>query len=181
MKNYNTQKKIVIAALSLICLCLAAGLIYYLGYIDHSPAPPVISEDASGTVPEVTVPPITVPDNDAATKDSGTIAQSTGTDTTPPPQDGTPSGEKPKTPEEAIPPAPPKMTDEKALTDPAKPPEYTPQQTKPDTKTDKPKSGDKKDGKIYVPGFGWVEDSGESNTQSDTDNGQHNGNKVGEM
>lgn len=34
--------------------------------------------------------------------------------------------------------------------------------TKPanDTASATPKSGDKKDGKIYVPGFGWVEDNG---------------------
>lgn len=34
--------------------------------------------------------------------------------------------------------------------------------TKPanDTASTTPKSGDKKDGKIYVPGFGWVEDNG---------------------
>ncbi|MSU03377.1 DUF6550 family protein [Tissierella pigra] len=31
----------------------------------------------------------------------------------------------------------------------------------PPKKNDEPKSGDKKDGKIYVPGFGWIDDIGE--------------------
>lgn len=99
-----------------------------------------------------------MPANDASTQDSSTGGQSTSADTTA--QDNTPDGEKPKTPGEATPPAPPKVTDEKALTDPSKPPEYTPEQTKPGTKASTPKGGEKKDGKIYVPGFGWVEDKG---------------------
>lgn len=159
MKNYNTQKKIVIAALSVICLCLAAGLIYYLGYIDRSQVPPAgITENTDVTAPEVTVLPLAVPSNDASKQDKSTGEQNSGADTTV--QDKTPPEQKPKTPEEAVPPAPPTVKDEKALTDPVKPPEYTPEQTKPSTETDTPKSGDKKDGKIYVPGFGWVEDKG---------------------
>lgn len=172
MQNYHTQKKMVIAVLSVICLCLAAGLIYYLGYIDRSPAPSAIAADNSVNEPKVTVPSITV------SEDNSTGEQTPGTGNE---QDKESDGEKPKNPEEEKPPEKPTVTDEKDLTNPSKPPDYTPEQKNPDAKTDTPKGGDKKDGKIFVPGFGWVEDSGESNTQSETDNGQHNGNKVGEM
>lgn len=180
MKDYNTQKKIAIAALSVICLCLAAGLIYHLNDMDRTPAP-VISADAGETVPEVTVLPIVVSNNDTASGDSGTIPQNTVAAATPTPQDETPAEEKPKTPAEATPPPPPKVTDEKAATDPAKPPEYAPEQTKPDTKTDKPKNGDKKDGKIYVQGFGWIVDEGGGGKGKVAEDMYENGNKIGTM
>ncbi|WP_353095441.1 DUF6550 family protein [Tissierella praeacuta] len=45
---------------------------------------------------------------------------------------------------------------------------------------DEPKGGDKKDGKIYVPGFGWIDDIGEGEGTKAEDM-YENGNKVGNM
>lgn len=55
--------------------------------------------------------------------------------------------------------------------------------TKPasDTSASEPKSGDKKDGKIYVPGFGWVEDNGGGGTGKTAGDMYENGNKIGSM
>ncbi len=49
------------------------------------------------------------------------------------------------------------------------------------SKSSKPRGGEKKDGKVYVPGFGWIEDhggGGEGKTASDM---FENGNKIGDM
>lgn len=55
--------------------------------------------------------------------------------------------------------------------------------TKPANDTSSPKSGDKKDGKIYVPGFGWVKDNGGggSGTTVGNEGDELTGNKVGSM
>lgn len=80
------------------------------------------------------------------------------------------------------PPAP-EVKDEAALTDPAAPPEYEPQQTTvtaaPKPKTDTPRHGETKDGKIYINGFGWVKnEGGEVHGETAADMYQ-NGNKIG--
>jgi len=51
------------------------------------------------------------------------------------------------------------------------------------TTTQAPASGEKKDGKIYVPGFGWIEDEGGGVEQQTVGNegDQLTGNKVGSM
>lgn len=81
-------------------------------------------------------------------------------------------------------PPPPEITDEAALTDPSEPPAYEseqveikPQQT--DAPSDTPQHGDKKDGMIYINGFGWVVDNG-GGSESEYAGGMYeNGNKIG--
>lgn len=46
-------------------------------------------------------------------------------------------------------------------------------------KENEPQGGETKDGKVYLPGFGWVTDTGGSGTIAD--DMYENGNKVGEM
>lgn len=53
-------------------------------------------------------------------------------------------------------------------------PEETPK------KKDEPQGGDKKDGKIFVPGFGWIDDIGEGEGTKAEDM-YENGNKIGNM
>ena len=81
------------------------------------------------------------------------------------------------------PPAPPVIEDEGMLTNPDKEPTYEPEQVevKPQqtTPSDTPKHGDKKDGMIYINGFGWVVDEGGGGVgYTDTEMYQ-NGNKIG--
>ncbi len=92
------------------------------------------------------------------------------------------SEDKPKTKEEATPPTEaPKVKDETETTNPKKKPEYKEEDVKPNESKKQPKSGDvRSDGAIYVPGFGWVEDSGEPNKQEYADF-ELTGNLVGEM
>ena len=82
------------------------------------------------------------------------------------------------------PPAPPVIEDEEMLTNPEQEPVYeseqvNPQQTPPETPSDTPKHGDKKDGMIYINGFGWIKDEGGGGIgYTDTEMYQ-NGNKIG--
>lgn len=81
------------------------------------------------------------------------------------------------------PPAPPVIEDEETLTNPDKEPNYDPEQVevKPQTETpsDTPKHGDKKDGMIYINGFGWVVDEGGGGVGYTDNEMYQNGNKIG--
>lgn len=82
---------------------------------------------------------------------------------------------------------PPKIEDEEMLTNPDKEPAYEPEQTNPQQTTSSdsaassstPKHGDKKDGKIYINGFGWVDDEGGGGEGEYLDGMYENGNKIG--
>ena len=84
---------------------------------------------------------------------------------------------------EAAPP-PPEIADTAALINPAEPPKYEseqveikPQVTEPPS--DSPKHGDKKDGMIYINGFGWIPDEGGGSKSEYAGGMYENGNKVG--
>ena len=82
------------------------------------------------------------------------------------------------------PPPPPEITDEAVLTNPDVTPEYTPEQTtvadtSDEQSADTPKHGEKKDGKIYINGFGWVTDNGGGGQAEYADDMFENGNKIG--
>lgn len=82
---------------------------------------------------------------------------------------------------EPEPPAP-VITDEAALTNPEQPPEYEPAQTAPSVTTapdSSPKHGDKKNGMIYINGFGWAADEGGGGVCEYADDMYENGNKIG--
>lgn len=55
------------------------------------------------------------------------------------------------------------------------PPADTPKQP------DEPQGGSQKDGQIYVPGFGWIEDNGGGGSGTTADDMYENGNKIGDM
>ncbi len=81
---------------------------------------------------------------------------------------------------------PPKVTDEKMLTDPTKEPTYETDQTtvtQPE-KSDNPNinpamHGQKKDGMIFINGFGWVVDEGGGGRSEYDSEMYENGNKIG--
>ena len=49
----------------------------------------------------------------------------------------------------------------------------------PEPEPDQPQGGEIQDGKVYLPGFGWVTDTGSSGTTAD--DMYENGNKIGDM
>lgn len=189
-KDYNSKKKTTIVALSLVAVCLVVGLVYVMGTMNNKPpALPVESKPPVET--EIVVPEI----KPESKPSEGNTAVDDTTDTSTDTNVEKPSDDKPKTPEEATPPAEqPKTEDDTDRTPPPaesgkdheftpeapdKQPEYKPEQTQPDSKPDQPQGGDKQDGKIYFPGFGWVEEGGENSQGSAPNAGT--GKPVGDM
>ncbi|MCH1948176.1 hypothetical protein MCJ35_03045 [Enterocloster sp. OA13] len=93
-----------------------------------------------------------------------------------------PSADKPKSPIEATPPSePPTDTPENSVpvenpdADGQCQPEHTPQ-----PEPGQPQAGEKQDGKIYVPGFGWVDDKGGGSEVHEAPNAG-TGKPIGEM
>lgn len=89
-------------------------------------------------------------------------------------------------PTQTAPTEPPKIKDEKALTDPTKEPTYSSEQieiTPPDNSTNPninpAMHGQRKDGKIFINGFGWVEDHGGGGEGEYLEDMYENGNKIG--
>lgn len=180
-KDHKLKKKVIITTLSLAAVCLAGGLFYYINTIGGQP-PEAFTESLSPANVEVVVPdlePKTAPNinqGDSTTsgamlseKPSEAPAQSTLTSDETQGQVSKPSDGKPKSPTEAVPPSSPPS----AATDNNAVPESEPYQ-------EQPQGGDKKDGKIFVPGFGWIEDEGGGSTVKEAPNAG-TGDPVGDM
>ena len=90
--------------------------------------------------------------------------------------------EKPESVTQSEPPIPPQIEDEEMLTNPDKEPTYESEQTEvkqPETPSDTPKHGAKKNGQIYIDGFSWIKDE-DGGGIGYTDNEMYqNGNKIG--
>ncbi|MDE6580657.1 MAG: hypothetical protein K2K41_09010 [Ruminiclostridium sp.] len=81
-------------------------------------------------------------------------------------------------------PPPPEINDKAALGNSEQPPQYEPEQVevKPqitEPPSDTPQHGDKKDGMIYINGFGWVPDEGGGSKSEYAGGMYENGNKIG--
>ena len=159
-KDYTTKKKAVIAALSLVAVCLAGGLFYYIGTMggqsQETPVANTAPVETQIVVPEITPEatpkpaqtdsrisdvetsenPVEPSQGTALPADSGTQGQ----------EQSKPSDGKPKSPAEATP--PPKLPTENSNNQSGQ---------------SQPQGGEKRtDGAVYVPGFGWVEYEGEN-------------------
>lgn len=200
MKNdYNKKKRITIIALSAVAVCLAGGLFWYMGTLGSTQPPVAQTESQPETEPVVTVPEIK---SENTTEPSVTEPITTEPETTSEPKStagaepensghtGTvtsevqkkPSEGKPKIPEKATPPAEPPKDEAQANAPVENPdaggtcqPEHTPQ-----PEPDQPQGGEKQNGKIYVPGFGWIEDEGGGSDVHEAPNAG-TGEPVGEM
>lgn len=185
MKNMNekTKKWLFIAgglALSAVLMVAIAGQ-FRTAPIQDVDIPPQSSSSQDVTVdtPDITekedgitVPPIQIPQESESTN-----GVDKGTEQTIQPN----TSEKPTYTDEEL-----KNPDQKPngdkVTENDKPQDHD-KVEKPVTppKTDnQPQGGDKKDGQIYVPGFGWIDDIGEGQGTV-ADDMYENGNKVGIM
>ncbi|RPF43370.1 hypothetical protein EDD70_2334 [Hydrogenoanaerobacterium saccharovorans] len=162
------KTKIIVTALAAIVVVFAGVGIYMLTKDSPFIVDPVhvLAEEAASEPTskaddtddqEYKVPPIVVtPPAEKTIKDTKNSTPEENTEVVTKNPDGTktteivrPEFEKPE------PPAPPEV-DEKEAMDPEKPPEYTPEQKKPNKEPKKPTGGESNNkGEIYVPGFGW--------------------------
>jgi len=159
-KDYSTKKKAAIAALSIVAVCLAGGLFYYTGTMGGQPQETPVESTApmetQVVVPEIkpeATPKTAQTDSNTSEADPSEIPSEPSQETAAPagsetPAQSKPTDGKPKSPTEATPPSdPPAETNQGS----GNSSNSTPEQ---------PQGGEKQDGKIYVPGFGWIEDEG---------------------
>lgn len=94
---------------------------------------------------------------------------------------------EPEKTEDEKPQEPPALEEDADATNPETPPAYEePEKTTPpanDTSSaeNTPKTGDTKDGMVYIEGFGWIVDNGGGGSGTVADDMYENGNKVGIM
>lgn len=173
----KTKKRLTVAGLGVVCVVLVIAIASQF----KTEAPKDVTVQPSSTVsdavspsippvesskaPEVNAQPI---DPAAASAQSTDTGDSTGTEQSIQAEDT-----KPKEPPQGV------------LTDPSKTPdgEKVDKDKKLESRTSSstPKSGDKKDEKIYVPGFGWIDDNGGGGSGTTAGDMYENGNKIGNM
>ncbi|MPL64133.1 hypothetical protein SDC9_09784 [bioreactor metagenome] len=176
--NDKIKRRLTIAGASLIGLALviAIGMQFTKEPVrpDASSQEPVSSSDVAPDIQnntekkEVVVSPQPTPEPESSEML--------------PPQTDLPEQKLQSDPVKPEAPAKPELPKDADTTNPSKPPEYKPEDTekKPASSESKPQGGETKDGKIYVPGFGWIDDVGEGQG-STADDMYENGNKIGEM
>lgn len=173
----KTKRRLAIAGASVICIALviAIGIRFAKEPVrpDASSPEPVSSSDVAPDIQnntkekEVVVSPQPTPEPES----SETL----------PPQTDLPEQKLQPDPVKPEAPAKPELPKDADTKNPAKPPEYKPDDTeKKPAAESKAQGGEKKDGQIYVPGFGWIDDIGEGQG-STADDMYENGNKIGEM
>lgn len=175
----KAKKRITVAGLGVVCIVLVIAIssqfktevpkdvtVQPSSTVSNAVTPIIPSAEPS-RAPEVSVQPI---DPTAASAQSIDNGDSKGTE-----QNIQAEVTKPSEPPQEV------------LTDPSKTPdgEKVDDAKKPESSTSSstPKSGDKKDGKIYVPGFGWIDDNGGGGSGITVGNPGDDltGNKVGSM
>ncbi len=181
----KAKKRLTLAGLGVVC----AVLVIVIASQFKTEAPKAVSVQPSSTASDAVNPgtPSAGPNNTQevnAQPIDPTVTPAPSTDT----GDSTGTEQSIQT-EVTKPPEP----SQEAKTDPSKTPDgekvekVTPTEhdkvTKPESTTSSstPKAGDKKDGKIYVPGFGWIEDNGGGGSGTTAEDMYENGNKIGSM
>ena len=158
----KTQKRLLVSGLAAICVVLVIAVFSFVGgsgekdksniannISNNVTVDDIKTDDKTG----VSVPNITAPTNGTESQTSSNVVL----DISKQQNVEVPIAETPQKPAE---PEKPVVKDAGALKNPDTPPVYNKEQTTVEKKSSEPKSGDKKDGKVYIPGFGWVVDEG---------------------
>lgn len=181
MKKLSDKNKrwLTIAGLGVVCIVLVIAISSQFktkAPVDDAVAPS--STVANEVNPSIDTTGTDVKPSSDSANEKGVVVQSVEPTTTPNMAVSTgtkqtiqPDPVKPEAPKEK-----PKPQGE--TTNPSKAPTYKPEDTTV-SKPAEPKGGEKKDGKVYLPGFGWVTETGGSGkTAGDM---YENGNKIGNM
>ncbi len=186
-KNYKNKKRVAIIILSVLAVCLAAGLVWHMGTMGMAELPMVEPEvpetETTVTVPEIDTTGIMEPERETESESEQgrePAAETGQTETLPEteePSTEETSGEEtvtvsaeaqpvrtdgnPQSPKDAVPPAaPPAEADSAAAVEnPDGDGNCQPEHTQP--QENQPQGGDTNPaGAVYVPGFGYIESSG---------------------
>lgn len=167
----RNKKRLIIGGLAVVCLALVIAISFQFRTVK-------LEDLVDGTSPSMTsidVNPMDdatdqTDDSAATSNETKNSADSTGTE-----QTIQPDTIKSQAPAD-------KPTTQGDTTNPSQTPTYSADDTSVSQPAE-PKAGEKKDGKIYVPGFGWIEDQGgggQGTTVGNPDD-ELTGNKVGDM
>lgn len=175
----STKKRLIIAGLAAVCVLLIFGIsrVLYKEPVQTLPEERKTKEEVELAVDtEVTGQVQEESENTEETKEL-IIEPETASSVESGKQE---IQEEPEKTEDEKPEEPPALTEDADTTKPDTPPEYEePEETKPPA-DDTPKTGDTKDGMVYVEGFGWLPDEG-AGSGTNADDMYENGNKVGIM
>lgn len=184
-KEYEKKKKTAIALLAVVTVCLAAGLFVLLRHMGEQETVPPVTEEMRGEaepeVPDVSQPDAETPEQDGEATEPVESArpESAEPEEIPGEEPGEESGEG--DPEETIPDTrengqdsvpekpqddvqdraePEKPKEPEDIDNPVQPPQYEAEEITPPTP--QPPAGGDTDGagKVYVPGFGYVDPPG---------------------
>lgn len=182
----KTKKNVIIAGTSLVCAALICVTVSRFAAEQNAPPDRTYAETEPAEI--VTTVVTTSPPDMKEPEIMMTIKSEKAAETEIPAETvAKPMTEVDRSFEEMTKPAteppPPAVEDEEALTDPAAPPEYEPAQTTvtaaPEPKADTPQHGETRDGKIYINGFGWIDDNGGKTYGETAADMYQNGNKIG--
>ena len=175
----STKKRLIIAGLAAVCVLLIFGIskVLYKEPVQTLPEESKPTEEMELVVD--TEETGQVQDESESTEETKELVIEVET------ENNVESGEQeiqpnPKKTEDEKPEEPPALTEDADTTEPATPPAFEePEDTTPPA-DDTPKTGDTKDGMVYVEGFGWLPDEG-AGSGTNADDMYENGNKVGIM
>ncbi|HCA28784.1 MAG TPA: hypothetical protein DEP23_03990 [Ruminococcaceae bacterium] len=163
-----TKKKMfIIGGSAAFCVLIIALIAVLTGGTPSAADTGTVSQTASDPTTSVTV--------SAIDQTTSTVSNST--------KSGDLNNNIAETEKDTSTPVPPTVKDESQLTNPNSKPSYDSKDTKVNSDSNKPKNGDRKDGKIYVDGFGWIDDEGgtASGQVMGNEGDQLSGNQVGNM
>lgn len=168
----KTQKRLLVSGLAAICVVLVVAVFSFVGGSGENDKSNIAENNISNNV---TVDDIKTTNGTESQTSSNVVLDIDKLQNVEVPIAETP--QKPAEPEKPV------VKDAGALKNPDTPPVYNKEQTTVEKKSSEPKSGDKKDGKVYIPGFGWVKDEGggSQGVKVGNEGDKLTGNKVGQM
>lgn len=188
----NTKKWLVIAGLAAVCVLLVFGIsrLLYKEPVHDLTEKSQTAEDTEIVIDGGEISKL--PESDSPEDAENTEEEKELVIDIQPETDQIESGQQeiqkePEKTEDEKPQEPPALEEDADVTNPETPPAYEePEKTTPpanDTSSaeNTPKTGDTKDGMVYIEGFGWIVDNGGGGSGTIADDMYENGNKVGIM
>lgn len=175
----TTKKRLIIAGLAAVCVLLIFGIsrVLYKEPVQTLPEESKAKEEMEIVVDAEDTAVITEESENTEETKELVIEAEAENDVESGKQEIQPDPEKT---EDEKPEEPPALTEDADTTNPDTQPSYEePEETTPPA-DDTPKTGDTKDGMVYVEGFGWLPDEG-AGSGTNADDMYENGNKVGIM
>jgi cytoskeletal protein RodZ len=189
----KTKKRLIVTVLCILCFVLIIAISSRMKReepeVAMNPITPAVTEEIT---PEITEPALTTTPTPTLTSTPEVSVQPIEPTATPVPSKDTGNSEgtdqsiqtevtKPAEPSEEVKTDPTKKPDGEKVTKVTPADKGTKKNNDTSSSSSTPKSGDKNEkGQIWVPGFGWVDDSGD-NVGNEADDMYENGNKIGEM